>query len=493
MSDDLAHWLLAAQRNFTPFALEQLEGRVYDLAPHQKIICDTLDKVITGEIKRLIINIPPGYAKTAIAVWSFVSRGFAINPQAKFLHVSYSDTLVNDNSSNIRTIINSSDYQALYPYVDFQQDTSAKGLWKTTMGGAFRAASSGGAITGFRAGLIGATIFSGAMIVDDALKPDDAHSETVRGFVNQRWETVFRSRLAHPDIPVIVIMQRLHEEDFTAHLLNKSGEDWHHLVLPAYIKSTLPIEMDGRRIHIPHDLPPGSLWPQKFTDDQALALMANCQYSQRPIKEGGEFFAEASFLLDGLPVPYPSRTDQVYAVVDTALKDGLEHDGTAVTYFCRNKIAGIPLIILDWDVLQISGDLLDIWLPTVIARCEELARLCGSRQGNAGVWIEDKASGTVLIQQAQRKGLEVFPIDGVLTAMGKDGRALSVSTYVHRGMVKISEYAYNKTKSYREVSKNHFLSQVCGYRVGAKTPHNLDILDTFAYGVAIGLGDSIGY
>ena len=493
MSDDLAHWLLASQRNFTPFALEQLEGRVYDLAPHQKIICDTLDRVISGEIKRLIINIPPGYAKTAIAVWSFVARGFAINPQAKFLHISYSDTLVNDNSSNIRTIVNSADYQALYPYVDFQQDTSAKGLWKTTMGGAFRAASSGGAITGFRAGLIGATIFSGAMIVDDALKPDDAHSETVRGFVNQRWETVFRSRLAHPDIPVIVIMQRLHEEDFTAHLLNKSGEDWHHLVLPAYIKSTLPIEMDGRRIHIPHELPTGSLWPQKFTDDQALALMANCQYSQRPIKPGGEFFALAHLLVDDQPVPYPTRCDQVYAVIDTALKDGLEHDGTAVTYFARNKYAGIPLIVLDYEVLQISGDLLEAWLPTVNQRSEELAREVQARQGNIGIWVEDKASGIVLIQQAQRKGMNVYPIDSVLTSLGKDGRALSVSGYTHRGMVKLSEYAYNKTVVYRGVSRNHLLSQVCGYRVGAKTPHGMDVLDTFVYGVAIGLGDTEGY
>ena len=82
MSVDLqtARHLVSSQEAFTPFALEQLEGRVYDLAPHQKIICDTLDKVISGEIKRLIINIPPGYSKTAIAVWSFVARGFAINP-----------------------------------------------------------------------------------------------------------------------------------------------------------------------------------------------------------------------------------------------------------------------------------------------------------------------------------------------------------------------------------------------------------------------------
>ena len=492
-NEEVARYLLSSQARFTPFALEQLEGRVYDVAPHQEIICDALDKVISGEITRLIINVPPGFAKTAIAVWSFVARGFAINPQAKFLHVSYSDTLVNDNSSNIRTIINSSDYQALFPYVDFQADTKAKGLWKTSVGGAFRAASSGGAITGFRAGLIGSKIFSGALIIDDPLKPDDAHSETVRTFINWRWQKVFRSRLASPGTPVIVIMQRLHIDDFTAHLLNASGEEWHHLILPVHISGTKAHEPEGSAIPIPYDLPDGSLWPQKFNDAQAIDLMSDGQYSQRPVKDGGEFFLEASLLVDGQPVDQTERVDQVFAVIDTALKDGLEHDGTAVIYFARNIHAGHPLVILDYDVLQMAGDLLEGWLPTVAARCEELARELRSRQGSIGLWIEDKASGTVLIQQAQRRGMDVNAIDGALTALGKDGRALSVSGYVHRGMVKLSRYAHDKVVVYRGVSRNHLLTQICGFRVGAKTPHGMDLLDCFCYGVAIGAGNSDGY
>lgn len=489
----IARRLLSTQAEFTPFALEQLEGRVYDIAPHQKIICDTLDKVISGEIKRLIINIPPGYSKTAIAVWAFVARGFAINPRAKFLHISYSDTLVNDNSSNIKTIVNSADYQSLFPYVTFQKDTKAKGLWKTDMGGAFRASSSGGAITGFRAGLIGSNIFSGAMIIDDPLKPDDAYSETVRGFINNRWKNVFRSRTASPDVPVIVIMQRLHVDDFTSYLLNQSGEEWYHLVLPAYISGNKPFEHEGQAIPVPYELPDGSLWPQKYNNAQALDLMSDGQYSQRPIKDGGEFFAEAQLLVDGRPIEMPHRVDQVFAVIDTALKDGLEHDGTAVVYAARNKIAGQPLIILDYDVTQIQGDLLDTWLQSVNVRLEQLARETNARNGNIGIWIEDKASGTVLIQQAQRKGMNVYPIDGALTSLGKDGRALSVSGYVNRGMVKVSEHVYNKVMVYRNISRNHFISQVCGFRVGSKTPHGMDLLDSFVYAVAIALGDSTGY
>jgi hypothetical protein len=208
---------------------------------------------------------------------------------------------------------------------------------------------------------------------------------------------------------------------------------------------------------------------------------------------GAAFFSEESLLVDGEPVDYPTRCDQVFAVVDTALKDGLEHDGTAVTYFARNIITGTPLTILDWDVLQIEGALLESWLPTVAQRCEELAAQTGARQGSLGGWIEDKASGIVLLQQAKRRSLPFHPIEEKLVDLGKEGRALSVSGYVHRGEVKISRHAHDKVTNYKGQTRNHLISQVCGFRLGTKTPHHQDLLDTFCYGVAIALGDSDGY
>ena len=208
---------------------------------------------------------------------------------------------------------------------------------------------------------------------------------------------------------------------------------------------------------------------------------------------GAAFFAESSLLVDGQPVEYPERCDQVFAVIDTALKDGLEHDGTAVTYYAKNKFTGHKLIILDWDLLQIEGALLEQWLPTVNARCEELAAQLKARWGNSGLWIEDKASGIVLIQQARNRGLPVEAIEMKLTDLGKEGRALSVSGYVYRGEVKISRYAHEKVVNFHGQTRNHFISQVCGYRLGTKTPHGMDLLDTFTYGCAIALGDSDGY
>ena len=208
---------------------------------------------------------------------------------------------------------------------------------------------------------------------------------------------------------------------------------------------------------------------------------------------GTAFFGELSMLVDGLPVDYPTKTDQVFAVVDTALKDGVEHDGTAVIYFCKNKYAGHPLIILDYDLIQIKGDLLDKWIPSVEARCEQLAVQTGARQGNVGTWIEDKASGIVLIQSSQRKGKKVYPIPAEITALGKEGRALAVSSHVFQGKVKFSRYAYDKVVNFKGITKNHLLSQVCGFRLGVKTPHGMDVLDCFTGGVAIGLGDADGY
>lgn len=210
---------------------------------------------------------------------------------------------------------------------------------------------------------------------------------------------------------------------------------------------------------------------------------------------GAAFFSIDALTEKSFPVIPPERTDQIFAVMDTALKDGSENDGTAIIYFSRNKCIGAPLIILDWDILQIEGAFLENYVPSVHARIEEYAQTYRAREGNAGVWIEDKASGIMLLQQMRNRGISAFPIDSKLTALGKDGRALSVSGYVHQGKVKISEYAFNKVVNYKGSSKNHLLSQVCGYRLGSKDAAKRadDLFDAFTYGISIALGDPQGW
>jgi hypothetical protein len=136
---------------------------------------------------------------------------------------------------------------------------------------------------------------------------------------------------------------------------------------------------------------------------------------------GVAFFALESLLIDGKPVQSPPMCEAVYAVIDTAVKTGSDNDGTAVIYYAfNNHFEGPRLVILDYDIIQIEGSLLEAWLPTVFQNLESLAKQTRARAGAIGCWIEDKASGMVLLQQAARRGWRAHPIDTALTAHGKD-------------------------------------------------------------------------
>lgn len=209
---------------------------------------------------------------------------------------------------------------------------------------------------------------------------------------------------------------------------------------------------------------------------------------------GVAFFARDKLLHEDRPVPFPTRCDGVFAVIDTASKTGTEHDATAVTYFARDQNGRFPLMILDWDIVQIEGALLETWLPTVFEHLEELSRLCHARYGDIGAWIEDKNSGTILLQQALRRNMQAYPIDTKLTSMGKDERAISVSGYVYKGHVKYTEHAFNKTTIYKRKSRNHLADQIESFRIGDKeNKREDDLLDTFCYGIALALGNDKGF
>ena len=212
---------------------------------------------------------------------------------------------------------------------------------------------------------------------------------------------------------------------------------------------------------------------------------------------GVGFFAREKLLENDQPVPYPTSCECVFAIIDTASKTGTDNDGTAVTFFACDRYGGrFPLMILDWDIAQIEGALLETWLPMVFTRLEQLSLSCRARFGSIGAMIEDKNSGTILLQQSLRRGLQAEAIDSKLTAMGKDERALSVSVsgYVYRGQVKYTDYAFNKVSTYKRRSKNHLVDQIESFRMGDKdSKREDDLLDTFCYGIALSLGDNKGF
>jgi len=212
---------------------------------------------------------------------------------------------------------------------------------------------------------------------------------------------------------------------------------------------------------------------------------------------GVAFFAIDKWLDDNnKPVPYPDKCDRVFAVIDSAVKTGTANDGTAVIYFARNQFFGTPLVILDWEIIQIESDLLNTWVPGVVyPRLEELSRMCGAREGSVGIFVEDRASGQTLIQHGKRHEWQMHAIDAAFTAIGKDERAIAVSSHHFQGKIKISQYAFDKTMIYKGTSRNHLIGQVTGYRIGDKDAARRadDLLDGFVYGAALALGGSHGF
>jgi hypothetical protein len=224
---------------------------------HHYLIEYVLQAVLDGKVNRLIINIPPGYTKTEQAVINFIARGLAVNHRAKFIHASYSADLAQENSSKIKEIISSPEFQELWN-LQVRTDSKSKKRWFTEQGGGMMAAAAGGQITGFRAGRMEEG-FTGAFVIDDPVKPDDAYSTVKRNAINNRFNNTMRSRLAVESVPMIVIMQRIHEDDLSGYLLKGgSGDKWHHLSIPAMLDEEdikrpypedythgIPISIDG--------------------------------------------------------------------------------------------------------------------------------------------------------------------------------------------------------------------------------------------------------
>ncbi len=98
---------------------------------HHLEICEALMKVYRGEIKRLIINVPPRYSKTEIAVINFMAWCFGKNPDCEFIHISYSAMLAANNAFQIRTLVQEEAYRKVFPELTLRDDGKAKDFWRT--------------------------------------------------------------------------------------------------------------------------------------------------------------------------------------------------------------------------------------------------------------------------------------------------------------------------------------------------------------------------
>lgn len=257
--------------------------------PHHKIVCDALTDVFEGRTKRLIINVPPRYSKTELAVVNFITWCLGKVPDAEFIHTSYSTRLAVNNSWQARELLTTEAYQEIFP-TRLHADSKSKDEWRTSAGGVMYATGAGGTITGYGAGKQREG-FGGAIIIDDPHKPDEASSDTIREGVLEWFQNTLESRKNSKDTPIVLIMQRLHERDLSGWLLDGgNGEHWDHVCLPAR-------QDDG-----------SPLWPEKHSAEdlermeRANAYVFAGQYMQTPSPaEGGIIKPENIEIVDALP------------------------------------------------------------------------------------------------------------------------------------------------------------------------------------------------
>ncbi len=274
---------------FARWMFRERRGFQWRRAPHHRLICNALMRVFRGECTRLIINIPPRYSKTELAVVMFIAWCLGKVPDAEFIHTSYSATLAANNSANVRDLVQHEAYREVFPGVALQDESRAH--WSTTAGGVMYATGAQGTITGFGAGKMREG-FGGAIVVDDPHKADEARSDVVRQGVIDWFVNTLESRKNDPErTPIILVMQRLHEEDLSGWLLaGGNGEKWEHVCLSAW-------QGDGT-----------ALWPEKHTADelrrmeQASPYTFAGQYRQQPAPpEGGIIKPDQLVIVDAVP------------------------------------------------------------------------------------------------------------------------------------------------------------------------------------------------
>lgn len=398
---------------FSRYMFKLRRGYAWIRADHHAIICDALMRVFRGECKRLIINVPPRYSKTELAVVNFAAWAMGKAPDSEFIHTSYSGTLAANNSFQARELVQYDEYRHIFPEVEIRGDSNAKNEWRTTEGGVFYATGAMGTITGYGAGKHRPS-FGGAIIIDDPHKADEAKSNVKRRNVIEWFSTTLESRKNSKDTPIILIMQRLHQEDLAGWLLNGgNGEKWEHIMLPA-------LRDDGT-----------ALWPEKHDVETLKRMEASNrfvfagQYQQRPTVQGGNIMRGDWFQLYDVAPRMKYRV--IYA--DTAQKTAEHNDYSVFEEWGLGedgKIYLLDLIRGKWEIPELERRAPAFWNK---AKGRDMAAMGQLRQ----MKIEDNASGTGLIQRMKLD--HRIPVAGIKRTKDKYTRLTDVVGYIESGYV----------------------------------------------------------
>lgn len=407
------------RREFVAFAercFRQLHpGILFCSGWHIDLIASELAGLRTGS-RQLIINLPPRHLKSLIGSVALPAWLLGHTPSRQIICASYGAELAGKLSRDCRAVMESPWYQELFP--NTRLDRFAVHELTTTAHGTRMATSVEGVLTGRGADLI---------IIDDPLKPDEALSDTTRERVNDWFDGTLFSRLNDKRTgSIVLIMQRLHEDDLTGHLLARGG--WDHLVLPAIaeqdeshsISSLFGTRQVGRKageaLHPTREDLESLANTRRITGEYNFAG----QYQQTPAPREGGIIKRAWFNSYG-PADRPERFDLTLQSWDTANKPTELSDYSVCTTW---GLAGSRIYLL--HVLRKKLD-----YPGLKRAVREQAELHRADV----VLIEDKASGTQLIQELAQEGtpgITPYHPDG---GMNKQMRLHAQTGVIENGLV----------------------------------------------------------
>jgi predicted phage terminase large subunit-like protein len=423
-------------------------------SPHLHLISTAIDKVMTGQSKRLLVNMPPRHAKTEQAVIGLSSRIMAVNPAAKIMHSSYGQGLVQKNSRRVLRTLGTPEYRECFPELQLNKSSRSTVHWETSKGGEFHAVSTKSEVTGFECGGDGDP-WDGMLIIDDPEKASDVYSPTYRNSMKDVVGQMISTRLNHDDTPVIVIQQRLHQDDISNWLMSGgTGDVWTTLCLQAISQDGSPPQSYREYSHcdlIEYQRAPGALWPARRgeealfrirdakeddrSDEPRGARVFAAQYQQLP---GGAQTAlyDANWMSWYSETDIPVTMNEMIVRIDTAAKGKASSDHNGLVVIGADRRTPNEIFILDADHKRCEFPALVEW---VADHCERLAGLQTGNLRLSQVVIEDANIGsalkTVLAVELKKRGVYVN-ITLTPSYGGKVQRAMEALPYFQAGQIK---------------------------------------------------------
>jgi predicted phage terminase large subunit-like protein len=385
---------------------------------HLDVIEHALEEVRDGRTKRLIINVPPRSLKSTIISVAFPAFLMGHNPSERIVCISYSRTLSSKLSRDTRTILESDWYRRIFPHTVLEK--GAEAMLETTRRGCRIASSVEAGVTG-----LGGNI----TIIDDPITPDEAPSEAAREKVLYYYHHTLYGRLDDKvNGKIVVVAQRLHEDDLCGHLMRNG--DFTSLVIPAIATHDQIYDLSGGRKHFRKagDVLHPAREPQSELDKQRRSLGSagfEAQYQQNPLPPDGNMVKKA-WVKTYLRVP-DRGNGRIVQSWDTAMKGNPANDYSVCTTWLKKDNRHYLL-----DVFREKPD-----FPSLAKAVQAVS----SRYSPNAVLIEDKGSGTSLIQHLKiQSGVPIIPIK-VSSATDKETRLAAVLPMFEAGMVVLPQDA----------------------------------------------------